>query len=167
MEKKSTHIIYGFITSIVMIVVGLVLHLADLSFEPWAQWVTYAVFFIGILINAFAFSKANHRDVTFGNVFSSGFKASAIITLVMLVWSFISVAIFPEITERAFERSAEQMTKQGMSDEQIDEALEMTKKYFKLFMVMGVVFGFTFFGALFSVISAAIAPKNPPQPQAQ
>lgn len=160
MERKNTHIPYAVVTAIVMIIANLSLYLADLSFEPWSQWVGYGIFLIGIILNAMAFSKANDGYVTFGNVFSSGFKASAVITLITLAWSFISLWIFPEMAEKGMEIARERMAQRGMSDEQIDQGLEMTHKYFKLFMVMGVVFGTMFFGAIFSLIGAAIAKKK-------
>lgn len=160
MERKNTHIPYAIITAIVMIIANLSLYMADLSFEPWAKWIGYGIFLIGILLNAIAFSKANDGFVTFGNVFSSGFKASAVITLITLVWSLISLWIFPEMVEKGLEIAREQMTARGMSDEQMDQAIEMTRNNFKLFMVMSVVFGTMFFGAIFSLIGAAIAKKK-------
>jgi hypothetical protein len=167
MEKKNTHIMYGFITGLAYIIVSLVLYVMGLSFEPWAPYVTYLPFLAGIILNALAYSKANDHYVTFGNVFSSGFKASAIITLMLLVWSFISLWVFPEMKEKAIEMASERMSSQNMSEEQIDQTMEMTKKYMTLFMVMGVVFGTMFFGLIFSLLGAAIAKKkgNTPPPQ--
>ena len=167
MEKKQTHIMYGFLTALAMIIVNIVLYIAGLAFEPWAQWVSYIPFVIGIVMNAMAFSKANDEYVTFGNVFSSGFKASSIIALTMLVWSFIFMMIFPEMKDKAMEMTRERMAHQQVSDEQADQAIEMTKKYFTVFMVAGVIFGTLFFGAIFSLVGAAIAKKKgdsrPPQ----
>lgn len=160
MEKKNTHIPYAFVTALVMIIIGLVLHLADLSYEAWVQWLSYGIFLVGIITNAVAYSKANDGFVSFGNVFSSGFKASAIITLVMLAWSFISIMIFPEIVERGMEMTRERMENQNMSEEQLEQGMAMSQKYFKLFMTMGIVFGFMVAGALFSLIGAAIAKKK-------
>jgi hypothetical protein len=158
---KNTHFIYGLVTALAMIVLGVVLHIADLSFEPWVQWVTYLVMLVGIILNAIAFSKANNHNVTFGNVFSSGFKATALIIIIMIVWSFISMMLFPEIKEKAIEMAREKMEAQGGSEEAIEMGIEMTQKYFTAFMIGGIVGGFLFFGAIFSLIGAAIAKKNP------
>lgn len=167
MEKKKTHMMYGLITALAYVAVNLVLLLADLSFEPWAPYVAYVPFLIGIILNAMAYSKANDHYVTFGQVFSSCFKACAIVTLILLVWSFASLAIFPEMKEKGMEMARESMAKKNLSDEQIDKGMEMTKNYFNLFMVAGVVFGTMFFGAIFSLLGAAIAKKKgdnaPPQ----
>ena len=160
---KNTHMTYGFVTALVIIVVSVVLYVAGLAFKPGMQYITYLPFLIGVILNGVAFSNANNNYVTFGNVFSSCFKACAIITLVILVWSFISLAIFPEMKDKAMEMAREKMAKNpNMTDEQIDMAINMTKKYFTLFMVMGVVFGYMIFGAIFSLIGAAIAKKKGP-----
>ena len=158
----KTHLTYGLITALAMIVVGLVLHVADLSYEPWAQWITMVVFLIGILMNAAAYSKANNHVVTFGSVFSSGFKATALITILMIVWAFISITIFPEIKDKAMEKAVADMQEQGLDDEAIDQALGMTSKYFNVFMIGGIILMHIIAGLIFSLIGAAIAKKNPP-----
>lgn len=167
MERVQTHKTYGLITALVMIVVGTALYFANLSFESWAQWVVYTPFLGGLILNAQAFSKANNSHITYGQAFSSCFKATAIITLIMLAWTILSSYLFPEMKERAFERAQLQMEKGGSSEEQIEMALSMTKKYFTLFLVMGVLFGYMFFGAIFSLIAAATAKRRaggpPPQ----
>lgn len=168
MERAQTHKTYGLITALVMIVVGTALYFAKLSFENWAQWVVYIPFLGGLILNAQAYSKANQGYITYGQAFSSCFKATAIITLIMLAWTIISVYIFPEMKERAFERAAQQMEAQGQSEETAEMALEMTRKYFTLFLIMGVLFGYMFFGAIFSLIAAATAKRkagSAPPPQ--
>lgn len=161
MEQKNTHLTYGLITGLAVIVVGLILHLTNMSFNTWAQYIGLLVFLIGIIMNATAFSKAHNADVTFGKVFSSGFKASAIVTLLMVAWTMVSMMIFPEIKEKGIEMAMESMAKQGMSDEQIEQGISMTKNYFTPFAVGGALFMFLFWGAIFSLIGAAIAKKNP------
>jgi hypothetical protein len=157
---KQTHIPYAVITAIVMIIVGVGLYVGGLAFTSWAEYVGLVPFLIGIILNAVAFSKANDEFVTFGNVFGSGFRATALITIIMLVWSFISILIFPEMVTKGMEMAREGMLKKGMSDDQIDNAMNMARKYFKLFMIMGVIFRYVFWGVIFSLIGGAIAKKK-------
>ncbi len=167
MENKKIHLSYGFFTALALIITGLVLHFSGLSYEKWAFYVQLLPFLAGILLNANAYSKANDHNVTFGNVFSSCFRATAIITLVMILWTFISLMIFPEIKEKAIEMAMEGMTQKGMSDEQIDQAVGMTRKFFLPFAVGGALFMYLFWGAIFSLLGAAIAKKNPQPNQLQ
>ena len=160
MEKVQTHLKYGLYTGIAIIVVGLILHIANLSFEQWAQWVMYIPFAIGLFLNAQAFAKANNHQVTYGNVFGSCFKASAVITLIVLAWGLLSIFIFPEMKEKGMEITQERMAEQGMSDEQIEQGLEMSKKFFIPFMMGGIVFGYMLMGVVLSLIAAAIPKKT-------
>jgi hypothetical protein len=159
MERKQTHLLYGALTGLAVVIVMLSLHVAGLSFEPWAQYVSYIPFLVGLILNAIAYSKANDHFVTYGNVWGSGFKASAIITLVVLAWSFISTLLFPEMHEKAMEMARAKMEERSMDEEQIEQALNMTKRFFIPFMIAGVVFGYMIAGAIFSAI-AAIFPKK-------
>ncbi len=161
MKKTQTHLMYGGLTGLAMVVLGLILYVVGLSFEQWAQWLSYIPFLAGIILNAQAYSKANEADITFGNAFASGFKATLIITAIVLVWSFISLAIFPEMREKSIEIAIESMESRGLSEEQIQQSMDMTEKYLGLFMAMGIIFGLVFFGTIFSLIAAAIAKKNP------
>lgn len=161
MEKKKTHMKYGLVTGLVMIVLGVIFYLTGLVFKDGMQYVTYIPFLIGLILNAQAFTKANDGFVTYGNVFSSCFKASAIITLLLLAWGLLSMIIFPHMKDQMLDMARQKMTSNPkMTDEQIDMAMNMTKKYWNVFMVAGVVFGTLFWGALLSLIAAAIPKKK-------
>ena len=157
MEKKNTHMKYGLVTGLIMIAVGIILYLSGVAFKPGMQYVTYIPFLIGLILNAQAFTKANDGFVTYGNVFSSCFKASAIITLLLAAWSFIIMKVFPHMMQEAMEMARQQMVNKGMTDEQIDMGMKMAKS--TVFILGAVVFGTLFWGAILSLI-AAIIPKK-------
>lgn len=160
MKKIQTHLKYGLFIGIAIIIVDLILHVSNLSYETWAQWIMYIPLLIGLILNAQAYAKANNNFVTYGNVFGSCFKACAIVTLIVIVWSFISLLIFPEAKEKIIELTEKSMTENGkMSDEQIEQSLQMTRKFFIPGMIAIVVFSYMFWGAILSLIAAAI-PKN-------
>ncbi len=163
-EKKETHITYGLITGVAMVIVGLILYLTGLAFKPGMQYVAYIPFFAGIILNALAYSKANDGHISFGNAFGSCFKASMIVALVIVVWSVLSMYIFPEMKEKALEMAREQMAKnQKMTDDQIDMSLTIAKKYWNAFLIAGAIFGTLLYGVVFSLIGAVIAGKKPTQ----
>jgi hypothetical protein len=159
---KQTHMMYGALTAIAYIIVSVVLYLVGLAFESWTVLVVYGVFLGGILLNAFTFSKANEHYVTFGNVFSSCFKATAIIALILLAWYFISLWIFPEMREEGMEMARQKMQDTNLSDEQIEANLKIANS--TAINVAGVVFGTMFVGAIFSLIGAAVAKKKGERP---
>lgn len=170
MQQKQTHKQYGLFTGLAIMILGLILYVLDMSFKPWAQYLVYIPFLVGLVMNAHAYSKANDGYVTFGQTFASGFKAASIATLIAIVWALVSSYIFPEMMDKAMDAARENMVKQGQSDEDIEKAIQMTSKYFKVFMIAGVLFMYMFVGAIFSLIAAAMAKKKgemPPNMQAE
>lgn len=156
---------YGFITGLIMIVISAAMVATKMNLDPKMQWIGstgYLVFFVGLIMNAMAFSKANNQDITFGQAFSSCFKASAIVALVVTAWALLSLVVFPNMERDMLEMTHQKLTEQGkLSEEQIETAMGWTKKLFKVSMIAGAVFMTMFVGALFSLIAAAVAKKNP------
>jgi hypothetical protein len=165
MEHKNIHIRYGFITGLIMVVVGVTIYLAGAAFITGMQYVAYIPLLVGLILNAMAFTKANDGYVTYGNVFGSCFKATMIVTIVMIAWSTASIFVFPEMKEKALTKMHEEMLKNPkVTDEQIDLSMNMFKKYWNPIMIGAVILSNLLYGALFSLIAAAIPKKKGPLP---
>ncbi len=162
-KKVQTHIPYGFITALAMIVLFAILEVAKLSENKGVQFIGWIVFLGGLILNARAFSKANDADITFGQAFGSCFKASAIIAIVLFAWTFIMFMVFPSMETRILDKAQEGMMNGKMSEEQVDKAMTMTRKFFKIFAAGGTLIFTLIEGAIFSLIAAAIAKKQPRQ----
>ena len=161
MEKKQTHIAYGFITGIIMVIVSLILYLTGLMFKSnYMSMLSMVPFLIGIILNAMAYSKANEGFVTFGNVFGSCFKLSMIVAIVLVAWNIIALFALPEMKTKIMEIQREAYAKSKMSDDQIEMTMNMMKKYWNVFAIGGVILSMLFWGALFSLIGGAIAQKK-------
>lgn len=160
MQKIQTHKMYGLITGLAMVILSLALYVSGLGFKPWAQYLTYVVMLIGLIMNAQAYAKANDHYVTYGNVWGSCFKACSLITIVVLAGSLLMFFVFPEMKEKGMEIARESMEKKGMAEEQIDQGLAMTEKFFMPFMIGGIIFMTMFYGAILSLIAAAIPKKK-------
>lgn len=161
---QQTHKMYGLFTGLALIILALVLHFSDLSYESWAKWLQFAIFLVAILLNAMAFSKANDHHITFGNAFSSGFKMTSIVTLILIAWTLISLQIFPEIKDKALEIAMTEMEKQNLSEEQAEKGLSMWRDNFTVLSIGAVLLAYMFWGLVFSLLAAAIAKKKPQQP---
>lgn len=161
-KKKQTHILYGFLTSLALIILFVAIEVAGLSDMKGIQFIGWVVMLAGLIWNAIAFSKANNAEVSFGQVFGSCFKAAAIITIVVVIWSMVMFQIFPGMETKMLDKAREGMSAQkGMTDEQIEKGMAMTQKYFKVFIAAGALFGTLIEGLIFSLIAAAIAKKKP------
>jgi hypothetical protein len=165
MEKKQTHIMYGFISGLVMVILGVTIYLAGAAFIKGIQYVAYIPLLVGLILNAIAYSKANDGFVTFGNVFGSCFKAAMIVTIVMIAWTSVSPLIFPEMKEKVLSMMHDEMAKnKNIDDDKIDTYVNMFKNHWNMITIGIVILSNLIYGAIFSLIAAAIAQKKGPVP---
>lgn len=166
MENKiSSPALKGVILSLVLIVFSLIIQMLDMSENKALSVLGVILFFGGIIWSCIYYSKQMNENVTFGNVFSDGFKTSAAVTAIMVVFMVISLKVlFPDSIEKALEQAEINMAKQNMSDEQMDTALSMTRKFFIPFAIGGALLMYLIMGVIASLIGAAVAKKNPTGP---
>ncbi|MBN9483307.1 MAG: hypothetical protein BGO70_00190 [Bacteroidetes bacterium 43-93] len=165
MKKVQTHVKYGLITGIVLIVLNLVWYITGLTFTTWAGYILLIPYLIGIILNANAYSKANNADVTFGQAFGSSFKASLIISVMAAVWTAIFITLFPEFIDKMLTMTSDRMAQKGMDEDQIEQGVAMTKKFMNMPWMATMAFIWDLFlGVIFSLIAGGVAKKNP-QPQ--
>lgn len=158
---SKTHIQYGLIISVIMILLSTLFYILHINTEKWTQWIGMVIMFVGVIVSCIQYARVNNGNVTFGNVFGNGFKTTSIIALLTILVGVLFVLIFPDIKEQALEQVRRDMEKQGQADDVIDKAVAMTDKMFIVFMLAGGIFGTLFFGAIASLIGAAVAKKNP------
>ena len=166
METKITSpAIKGIMLSLILIVFSLVVQFMNMSQNKGLSAIGIILFFGGIIWSCIFYSKQMNANVTFGNVFTDGFKTSAAVAAIMIVFTVISLKLlFPESIDKALEEVQANMSKQNLSDDQIESGLNMTKKFFIPFAIGGAIIMYLLFGAIASLIGAAIAKKNPTGP---
>lgn len=165
--KKNSYLIYGFATVAVMIVVGFLIIYMGAALNKGMSLLIQLPFCAGIVLNAFAYSKANDGYVTFGDAFKSCFKAVLVIMAVRIAWIPVSDFLFPHVKELALAEMHDKLSKNpGINEEQQDTFSNFFIKYWGAIMFLGVMLGTLFMGSIYAVIAAAIAPKKgtrPPQ----
>jgi hypothetical protein len=164
-KKPISHIVAGLTIAAVLVVYSILLNYMDLSQNQSMGWLSYIILIGGLIVFINLYGKAKDHQVTFGNLFSYGFKATAIITLIMIVFIIIFFMAFPEFKDKIVDAAREGMEKQGkMTDDQIDQGLEMFERNFILFSAGGALFMYLILGAIGSLIGAAITKKQPRNP---
>src|SRR5262245_34797302 len=165
-NKVMTHVVKGVIVALILIVVGLVGHFAGIDMQTWFRWLPLLILCSGVIWGCIYYSQQLNGYVTFGNVFSHGFKMTAVITIIVIIWTVISVTlIFPEVKEKALDTARQQMEDRGtMSSAEIDRAVDITKRFFMVFTIGYIVFAMLIVGAIASLIGAAVAKKKPVNP---
>lgn len=171
MEQKeaTTHIMKGIIIALIIIVINLIAQFTNIQFETWYRWGSLIIS-IGIFIAApIIYGKEMNNNVTFGMLFSHGFKAAAVATCIVFVYTLLAVyVLFPDMIEKMIQQGLEEARKQGQQiPEQSAEMMSMAKKITTLVVLSGVVLIELMIGALGSALGAAIAKKNPQDPFAQ
>ncbi len=164
--KVTTPQVKGLIISLILIITGIAVYLIDGMKHPDLNYIQYAIFLTGIIWACVSYSNQLNANVTFGNLFAHGFKTTAVITVIMLVYTLLAIkVIFPDMIDKSIEMTREKMEAEGKAtDEQIQQGLTMMKDHFVMFAVVGVIIGFAIMGAVSSLIGAAVAKKKPQDP---
>jgi len=153
--------IKGLLIALIVIILGIAGYFTNLGFSTWFNWVVNAVMFAAIIIACVHFANQKQGYVTFGNVFLHGFKITAVIAIIVLVYTLLAFTVlFPDMKEKVFEMQQAQMEKRGLDDDKLEQGMTMMKKYFMIFLVLGVIFGTLIWGAIASLIGAAVAKKK-------
>jgi NADH:ubiquinone oxidoreductase subunit 6 (subunit J) len=155
----------GLIISLFTIVLGIGLYLADLWQNKMLSSINWVIVVGGIIWSCIHYAKQMQGDVTFGNVFAHGFKVTATLIVITVIYTLLSMKVlFPEMTDKLIENAATEMEKnKQMNDEQIKQALDMTRKFMMPFAIGGIILGYAFVGAIASAIGAGVAKKTPKQ----
>ncbi len=155
----------GLIISLFTIVLGIGLYLTDLWQDKMLSSISWIIVIGGIIWSCIHYAKQMQGDVTFGNVFAHGFKVTATLIVITVIYTLLSMKVlFPEMTDKIIENAATEMEKnKQMSDEQIKQALDMTRKFMMPFAIGGIILGYAVVGAIASAIGAGVAKKTPKQ----
>ena len=163
MDKQITsHILKGAILGGISILFSIIIYVFNLYTTQWLSFLSYAIFIGGIIYGNILFANQNENNVTFGNIFAHGFKTTAVVIVITVLYTVLSLFIFPDMVDKIIEISRTAMAKNPqMTDEMIEQGIAMTKKLFLPFAIAGAIFGTGFLGAIASLIGAAVAKKNP------
>jgi NADH:ubiquinone oxidoreductase subunit 6 (subunit J) len=165
-RKPISHVTAGLIIAGILIVFSILMSFMNGSTtKPGSGWMSYLVICAGLVLFIYLYGKARNNFVSFGDLFSYGFKATAMMTLVFVIFMVIMSFIMPEFKEKAIEAARTEMERQGrLSDSDIEKGMSLMEKYFWVFAIGGTMLGFIIIGAIGSLIGAAVTPKRPYNP---
>jgi len=153
--------IKGLLIALIVIILGIAGYFTGLGFSTWYNWVVNLVMLVAIIFACVHFANQKQGYVTFGNVFLHGFKTTAVVTVIVLVYTLLAFTVlFPDMKEKIFEMQQAKMEESGIDDDKLEQAMTMMKKYFMIFLVLGVIFGTLLWGCIASLIGAAVAKKK-------
>ena len=163
--KVTTPVIKGLIISMILIVIGLAIYFTGQVANKSLGYLQYLILFAGILWGCINYAKQLDGNVSFGNVFAHGFKITAVVTVILVLYTVLALTVlFPEMKDKLIEQAELEMEKQSMSDSQREQAISMMKNYMMPFAIAGILFFFMVIGLIASLIGAAAAKKKPLDP---
>ena len=164
-RKPLSHIKAGLLIAGLLVLFSVIINLLGLMNQPGINLIQYAIIIGGLVLVINMYAKANNNEVSFGNLFAYGFKATAVNTILFIAFTVLFFLLFPEIKEQTIEMAREQLEKRkDMSEDQIDQALEISRKFFWVGVVGGSMIFMIIIGAIGSAIGAAVAKKRPQNP---
>ena len=165
-RKPFTHTLAGLLIAGIVIILSLIMMLfANSTSNPGSGWLTYLVIIGGLIFCINMYAKSKDNLVGFGELFSFGFKATAVYTVIFIGFLILVSLLFPDFKTSAIEAVRTEMENQkNYNEEQAEMAIEMMEKYFWVFAVGGTMLGFVIVGAIGSLLGAAIAKKRPQNP---
>ena len=143
----------GLITGLVMIGISLGIFYSGQPFDSPLQYLIYIVYAGGIVWTIYEFSKSEGNTNKFGTFFLQAFKCFIVITLLMVVFTFVFNKLHPEFKEDMVKAYTDELVKKGNSTPaEILKNIESAKDYYLTMLISGAIFGYLIIGA---VISAA------------
>ncbi|PSL46063.1 uncharacterized protein DUF4199 [Chitinophaga niastensis] len=155
---NKTHLSYGIITSLVIILVSVAFYLLKLNQERWTGYVSTVILMVGVVLSCVAYAKTND-NATPGGIFGNGFRTTAVITVLSIIFTVLFIYIFPDIKEQAIEAARKKMEEQNQSEEAIQTAIDLTRKMFIPFVIGFSLFFDVIFGLIASLVGMAIGRK--------
>jgi hypothetical protein len=161
MQKPVSHALAGLIVAAVVAVYTLVLTFSGGSGNKSLGFLSLVLMVGGIGYFVWRHGRANDHALTFGGLFSYGFKATAVMTLVLIGYNVLFYTLFPEYRDVLFDISREQMMQQpGMTEEQVDMGLSKMREFFWPIVIGGALFNSMMSGAVGSLIGAGLTAKK-------
>jgi hypothetical protein len=146
----------GLFTGLAMVASSIAIFFIKGNFQNNLQYITYCLYVAGILWTLMDFKKQDNGSAKFKDYFSQGFKCFIVVTLIMVIFTFIFLLLNPEMKEQmAVLMRADMIKTKTFTPAEIDDKVKSAKKFFVPALIMGAVFGYLLIGSVFTAIIAA------------
>src|SRR4051812_39074740 len=100
-KKPISHFVAGLTIAGILIVISLATaFLMGEATQQRSGWVNYVVIIAGLIFFINQYGKAKGNYATFGELFSYGFKTTALLTLIFVLFLVILSFVYPELKEK-------------------------------------------------------------------
>ena len=161
-QNITTTTTKGLVIGLILVVISIGIYFSGIDVNNPIKWLVILIFIIGILWSINSYGKQIRYNSTFGNYFAHGFKVTALITSIMIIYIVLLIILFPEFKQKGIEEGKQAMRAQKqLSEEQINDWVTAMNKFFMVITVGGTLLIYIIVGAFASLIGAAITKKAP------
>lgn len=159
MQAKLSHVLAGLLTGALLILFSMVLTFTGLNSNRSLGGLSLLFLVVGLIVFIRRHGRDRDHQAGFGELFSYGFKATAVCTLLLLGFQWLFYTVFPEYREQLLDITREAMVQQGVPEAQMGPALERMRQYFWAMTIGGALFSTMLTGAVGSLIGAGVTKK--------
>ena len=144
----------GLITGLLMIVLSLFFfYVLKLPVNQKEQYIIFSVYIAGIIWSLFAYKQTATEGKTFKNYFSTGFKTFIVVTLLMVLYTFIFFKFNTAYRDAGIAENNAMLLKEGNhTPAEIESNANQLKQIFMPVMVGITTFKYLILGALVTAI---------------
>ncbi len=159
MQLSSTK--RGLITGSLMILVSSFIYIFLKNFDNSLQFVVYLIYSAGIVWSILTFKKKNEHSGKFGELFSQGFKCFIVVTLMMVLYTYVFLRLHPELKDQMVVSYKSELIQQGnYTPAEMDSMIAKSRDYFVTMLVSMAIFGYLIVGAMVSAVASAFLMKR-------
>ncbi|MCE4564360.1 DUF4199 domain-containing protein [Maribellus sp. CM-23] len=168
-EQKPASLLKSSLTSgiyigVALILISVILYVAGLMFETWAQYVSWPILLGGAVWAQLAYRKSLGGEMTYGQALGVGVLALIFASVLSSIYAYLLYAVIdPSLQEQLRILTEQRIIEQGkVPEEQLDMVVGMATKFQKpaILAAFGILGG-AFVGLIISLITAIFTKKNP------
>ena len=154
----------GLITGTLMILISIGIYFYRGSFENKLQYITYFVYIAGIIWTLMGYKKSDATAKTFKSYFGQGFRCFIVITLMMVLFTWVFLMLNPGLKEEMAQNYRADLLKAGnYTAPEIDTMVVKAKQYFTTMLTSMAIFGYLVIGSLVTLIAAGFLSQQKDQ----
>jgi hypothetical protein len=153
----------GLLTGIIMICLALFFfYVLKLPVNQKEQYVLFSIYIAGIIWSLLSFKQSSSSDKSFKNYFSTGFKTFIVVTLLMVLYTFIFFKFNTAYRDAGIAENNKMLLQEGNhTTAEIESNARQLKQIFMPVMVGITTFKYIILGALVSAVGSGFLNRKP------
>ena len=150
----------GIIIAVAMIAIALVTYYSGLPPDSPFQYLVYALYALGIIWTLVAYKNSLVFTGKFGHSFNQGFRCFIVVTLLMVVFTFVFTKMHPEFASQSSKLYREQLIKEKGLPEEIETKVAQYQKGYITALLFGAIFSYLIIGAAVTAAASALLTRR-------